>query len=120
MRTRIIEREDIKVMPSITSLHGPKGVLGNQEIGGSLPFCIVEEVIQDDEDVVVSTGDHAHACITVGGGQSNGNCDSENRTRVCPAVRVTPTLCGSDYKGFTRTQNIMEGCAFLIVEVVDG
>lgn len=34
MKTKIVEREDVKTMPSITALHGPKGVLGNQEIGG--------------------------------------------------------------------------------------
>ena len=32
--TRIVPRDDVKVMPSITALHGTKGVLGNQEIGG--------------------------------------------------------------------------------------
>ena len=37
MKTRIVEREDIQVMPSLTALHGPKGVLGNQEIGGGCP-----------------------------------------------------------------------------------
>lgn len=47
MRTRIVEREDIQVMPSLTALHGPKGVLGNQEIGGGLPYCVIEEVICD-------------------------------------------------------------------------
>lgn len=48
MRTRIVEREDIQVMPSLTALQGPKGVLGNQEIGGGLPFCIIEEVCDGD------------------------------------------------------------------------
>ena len=72
----------------------------------------------DEHDIVVSNGDHAHACITRGG--SYGNRDRENRIRVCPFVRITPALCRTDYKGFTRTQNIRDGCAFLIVEVVDG
>jgi len=47
MKTRIVPRDDVKVMPSLTALHGDKGVLGNQEIGGGLQFCIVEEVICD-------------------------------------------------------------------------
>lgn len=34
MKTKIVPRDDVKTMPSITALHGPKGVLGNQEIGG--------------------------------------------------------------------------------------
>ena len=34
MKTKIVPRDDVKVMPSITALHGAKGVLGNQEIGG--------------------------------------------------------------------------------------
>ena len=70
-----------------------------------------------EHDIVVSNGDHAHACITRGG--RDGNRDGENRIRVCPSVRITPALCSSDWKGFTRTQNIRDGCAFLIVEVVD-
>ena len=37
MRTRIVPRDDVRTMPSITALHGPKGVLGNQEIGGGYP-----------------------------------------------------------------------------------
>ena len=37
MRTRIVPRDDVRTMPSITALHGPKGVLGNQEIGGGCP-----------------------------------------------------------------------------------
>lgn len=73
----------------------------------------------DDETVVVSNGDHAHACITEGGGK-HGDRDGEDRPRICPLVRVTPALCRTDYKGFTRSQNIRDGCAFLIVEVVDG
>ena len=48
MKTRIVEREDVKTIPSLTALHGPKGVLGNQEIGGGLPFCIIEEVCDGD------------------------------------------------------------------------
>lgn len=48
MKTRIVEREDVKTMPSITALHGPKGVLGNQEIGGGLQFCIIEEICDSD------------------------------------------------------------------------
>ena len=48
MKTRIVPRDDVKTMPSITALHGPKGVLGNQEIGGGLPFCIVEEICDGD------------------------------------------------------------------------
>ena len=35
MKTKIVPRDDVKTMPSITALHGPKGVLGNQEIGGA-------------------------------------------------------------------------------------
>ena len=72
----------------------------------------------DEEEVVVSNGDHAHACITEGGG-FYGNSNLKNRTRICPHVRITPALCSSDWKGFTRTQNIRDGCAFLIVEMVD-
>ena len=37
MKTRIVPRDDVRTMPSITALHGPKGVLGNQEIGGGCP-----------------------------------------------------------------------------------
>ena len=73
----------------------------------------------NEDEVIAVTGDHAHACITRGG-YSDGNSDGENRIRVCPSVRITPALCRTDYKGFTRTQNIRDGCAFLIVEVVDG
>ena len=36
MKTRIVPRDDVKVMPSLTALHGDKGVLGNQEIGGGV------------------------------------------------------------------------------------
>ena len=56
MKTKIVPRDDVKTMPSITALHGPKGVLGNQEIGGGLPFCIVEEVLRDDERDVLLGG----------------------------------------------------------------
>ena len=74
-----------------------------------------------DDDVIAVTGDHAHACITIGGGKkADGNRDLKDRIRVYPLARVAPALCRSDYKGFTRTQNILDGCAFLIVEVVDG
>jgi len=72
-----------------------------------------------EHDIVVSNGDHAHACITRGGG-CDGNRDREDRIGICPLVRITPALCSTDWKGFTRTQNIRDGCAFLIVEVVDG
>ena len=72
-----------------------------------------------EEEIVISNGDHAHACITRGGVR-DGNRNREDRVRICPLVRVTPALCRTDYKGFTRTQNIRDGCAFLIVEVVDG
>ena len=34
-------------------------------------------------------------------------------------LRVTPPLCSSDWKSFGRTQNIKDGCAFLIVEEED-
>ena len=34
MKTRIVEREDVKVLPSVNAIHGPKGFLGNQELGG--------------------------------------------------------------------------------------
>ena len=34
-------------------------------------------------------------------------------------IRITPALCSSDWKSFGRTQNIKEGCAFLIVEEED-
>ena len=44
MKTKIVPRDDVKVIPSITALHGAKGVLGNQEIGGGLQFCIIEEI----------------------------------------------------------------------------
>ncbi len=50
----------------------------------------------------------------------NGNCHREGESRVRTLVRVTPALCSSDYKSFTRTQNIRDGCAFLILEMVDG
>ena len=56
MRTRIVPRDDVRTMPSITALHGPKGVLGNQEIGGGLPFCIIEEVCGDDERDILLCG----------------------------------------------------------------
>ena len=72
----------------------------------------------EEHEIVISTGDHAHACITEGGVHGNG--DSENRRRICPLVRVGPALCSSDYKGFTRTQNIRDGCPYLILEWVDG
>ena len=72
----------------------------------------------EEKYLVASNGDHAHACITVGG-VSDGYCNGKNRTRICPLVRITPPLCSTDWKGFTRTQNIRDGCAFLIVEVVD-
>lgn len=74
----------------------------------------------DEEEVVISNGDHAHACITEGGGYTDGYGDGTDRIRVRPLVRVTPALCRTDYKGFTRTQNILDGCAFLIVEERDG
>jgi len=48
MKTKIVEREDVKVMPTISALHGSKGVLGNQEIGGGLPFCVIEEICDCD------------------------------------------------------------------------
>lgn len=74
----------------------------------------------DEYEVVASNGDHAHACITVGGGYTDGNSDCTDRIRVHPLVRVAPALCRSDYKGFTRTQNILDGCAYLVVEEVYG
>ena len=49
----------------------------------------------------------------------DGNRDREDRARIRTLVRVTPALCSSDYKSFTRTQNIRDGCAFLILELVD-
>ena len=61
MKTRIVPRDDVKTMPSITALHGPKGVLGNQEIGGGLPFCIVEEVCDGDSFGCDQCGD-MHGC----------------------------------------------------------
>ena len=55
--TRIVEREDVRVMATITSRLGDKGFLGNQEIGGGLPFCIIEEVLRDDErDILLGGG----------------------------------------------------------------
>ena len=48
MKTRIVEREDMKVFPSVNAIHGPKGFLGNQELGGGLQFCIIEEVCDGD------------------------------------------------------------------------
>jgi len=73
----------------------------------------------EEDEIVVSNGDHAHACITRGG-DTDGNRDGTDRIRVCPLVRIAPALCRTDYKGFTRTQNILDGCAFLIVEERDG
>lgn len=61
MKTKIVPRDDVKTMPSITALHGPKGVLGNQEIGGGLPFCIVEEVCDGDSFGCNECGD-LHGC----------------------------------------------------------
>lgn len=72
----------------------------------------------EEREIVVSNGDHAHACITIGGGYTDGNSNGTNRIRVCPVVRITPTLCGTAYKGFTRTQDIRDGCGFLVVEEV--
>ena len=64
MRTRIVPRDDVRTMPSITALHGPKGVLGNQEIGGGLPFCIIEEVLCD------GSGEHGRECREADGPES--------------------------------------------------
>ena len=54
--TRIVEKEVSKVMATITSRLGDKGFLGNQEIGGGLPFCIIEEVLRDDERDILLGG----------------------------------------------------------------
>ena len=56
MRTRIVEKEVSKVMATVTSRLGDKGFLGNQEIGGGLPFCIIEEVLRNDERDVLLGG----------------------------------------------------------------
>ena len=42
-----------------------------------------------------------------------------NRVIERKDIRVTPALCSSDWKSSGRTQNIKEGCAFLIVEEED-
>lgn len=63
MKTKIVPRDDVKVMPSITALHGAKGVLGNQEIGGGLQFCIIEEVCDGDCK-------HGHECGEADGRES--------------------------------------------------
>ena len=62
--TRIVPRDDVKVMPSITALHGTKGVLGNQEIGGGLRFIIVEEVCDSCSFRCDQCGD-LHGCQSV-------------------------------------------------------
>lgn len=33
---------------------------------------------------------------------------------------LSPALMARNYKGFTRTQNILDGCAYLVVEEVYG
>ena len=37
MKTRIVERDDVRTMPALSAMHGPKGFYGNQEIGGGCP-----------------------------------------------------------------------------------
>ena len=34
MKTRIVEREDVRSIPALSAMHGPKGFCGNQELGG--------------------------------------------------------------------------------------
>lgn len=42
-----------------------------------------------------------------------------NRVIERKDIRITPALCSSDWKSFTRSQNIKDGCAFLIVKETD-
>lgn len=42
-----------------------------------------------------------------------------NRIVERKEIKIAPALCSSDWKSFTRTQNIKDGCAFLIVEEED-
>ena len=61
MKTRIVEREDVRSIPALSAMHGPKGVLGNQEIGGGLPYCVIEEICDgDDERDLLHGGGEGH------------------------------------------------------------
>ena len=72
MRTRIVPRDDVKTMPSITALHGPKGVLGNQEIGGGCPSASSRKSVM----AIASDATNAEICTD-----------------------VSPTLLNRQYKG---------------------
>ena len=59
MKTKIVPRDDVKTMPSITALHGPKGVLGNQEIGGGYPSASSRKCFAMTSETFFSAGEDA-------------------------------------------------------------
>ena len=59
--TRIVEREDVRVMATVTSRLGDKGFLGNQEIGGGCRSASSKRSVI----AIASDATNAEMCVDV-------------------------------------------------------